>query len=120
MAKKKRPPIYSEAQLVLDAAKEAKLTVIQIRKAFKAWFKVSGDKLLDKKTVPLPGGAGYIYPTLTTSKPRKQHSPLIGDEVEFLPKVKTIVDFSDPWKERIHNDERTKKLIEDLLKDFDE
>jgi hypothetical protein len=115
---KKPNAIYSEAQMVLDAAKEAELTVNQIRKAFKAWFKLAGEEFLNNKAVPLPGGAGYIYPTLTTSKARKQHSPLIGAEVEFLPKLKTMATFSDPWKELIHNDDRTKKLIETLLKDF--
>lgn len=115
---KKPHSVYSEAQMVLDAAREADMTVIQIRKAFKAWFKVAGNEFLNNKSVPLPGGAGYIFPTLTTSKPRKQFSPLTGTNVEFLPKLKTMATFSDPWKELIHNDTRTKKLIEILLKDF--
>lgn len=117
---KKPHSVYSEAQMVLDAAREADMTVIQIRKAFKAWVKVAKNEFLNNKAVPLPGGAGYIYPTLTTSRARTQHSPLIGADVEFLPKLKTMATFSDPWKEKIHNDPRTKNLIETLLKDFNE
>lgn len=110
--------IYLEAQMVSDAAKKADLTVDQIRKAYKAWFDVAVDAFLNNKAVPLPGGAGYIYPKLTTSKPRKQHSPLFDKEVEILPKLKTMAAFSDPWKELIHNDCRTEELIDILLKDF--
>ena len=115
---KKPHETYLEAQMVSDAAKKAELTVDQIRKAYKAWHDVAVDAFMNNKAVPLPGGAGYIYPTLTTSKPRKQHSPLIGADVEFQPKLRTMASFSDPWKEKIHNDDRTKKLIQLLLKDF--
>jgi len=115
----KRPhQVYSEAQMVLDIARETGIPVVQIRKIFKAWFKAAGNEFLNNKVVPLPGGAGYIYPTLTTSKPRKQHSPLIGADVEIQPKLKTMAKFSDPWKELIHNDLRAKNLIESLIKDF--
>lgn len=117
---KKPKNVYSEAQMVLDIARVSKIPVATLRKAFKAWSEVAGNEFLNNKAIPLPGGTGYIYPTLTTSKPRKQHSPLIGGEVEFLPKLKTMATFSDPWKDLIHNDPRTTKLIETLLKDFKE
>ncbi|AFM43606.1 hypothetical protein Desaci_4782 (plasmid) [Desulfosporosinus acidiphilus SJ4] len=119
MTKKSRK-VYTEAQMVSDIAKESEIPIATIRKIFKTWYKVAGNEFLNNKEVPLPGGAGYIYPTLTTSKPRIQNSPLINGEVQFLPKVKTMATFSDPWKKLIHNDPRTIKLIETLLEEFKE
>lgn len=105
-----------QSQLLSETAKEAKLTIDTVKKAFEAYEKVSKRELLNGKQVPLPGGMGYIYLSLTTSRSRTAHLDLTNSEVTISPKLRTISKFSDPWKDFIQKDSSANSLIERLIK----
>lgn len=113
-------PALQQSQLYSDIAKKAKLPIATIRKALKTYEEVAKHELLNGKEVPLPGGMGYIYLTLTTSKSRTTHLDLTNTDVTIGPKLRTISNFSKPWKAYIQGDLRAKDLIIKLIKNNQE
>jgi len=106
-----------QSQLLSEVARKAKLPIATIRKALESYEEVSKDELLNGKKVPLPGGMGYVYLSLTTSKSRNVHLDLTDSEVTIDPKLRTISAFSKPWKGFIQNDLRAKGLIKKIIND---
>jgi len=107
--------LLQQSQLLSETAKEAELTIETIRKALEAYEKVAKDELLNGKKVPLPGGMGYVYLSLTTSKTRTAHLELTNSDATISPKLRTTAAFSDPWKYFIQNDKRAECLIMKLI-----
>lgn len=110
-----KPRTLLQAQLIAEISDETGDTIERIRRIFKSYETISANNLLEGKKVPLPGGMGYISLGLTTSKSRTIKSELTSSEVTIVPKLRTVTNYSKPWKERIQNDPRANEIIKKLL-----
>ncbi|WP_141690662.1 HU family DNA-binding protein [Dehalobacter sp. TeCB1] len=104
-----------QSQLLSEIAEDSGLTIATVKKAFESYEKVSKDRIMEGKKVPLPGGMGYIYLALSRSKPQDIYLKLTDSHTTILPKLRTFVSFSDPWKEFINSNLKTPEIIKKLL-----
>lgn len=111
----RRPRAVHEAQFISDIAERSGLTVLNVRKAFESYDKVSIDYLMAGKKIPLPAAMGYIYATVTRTESRELKSTFTDTPVTLRPKLLTVAKFSIPWKKRLNENPRAAQLIEQII-----
>ena len=111
-----KPRALQQSQMLTEVAEDSGLTVAIIKKALESYEKVAQNGVMNGKKVPLPGGMGYIYLSTTRSKTQTVYLELSDTHANILPKLRTIVAFSDPWRDFINSDSRAASLISKLLK----
>lgn len=111
-----KPRALQQSQMLSEVAEDSGLSVANVKRALESYEKVATNGLLNGKKVPLPGSMGYLYFVLSRTKKQEVHLELSNTHADILPKLRTIVAFSKPWREFINSNPRTASLIIKLLK----
>lgn len=111
-----KPRALLQSQLLTEVAEDSRLTVADVKKVLGSYEDVSKNKIMEGYKVPLPGGMGYIYLTLSRSESQTVELELTDTQAVILPKLRTIVAFSAPWRNFINTDSRSASLIGKLFK----
>lgn len=109
-----KPRALNQAQMLTEVAEDSELTVLTVKKALESYANVIKNKVMDGYKVPLPGAMGYLYLALTRTEPQKVYLEKSDTHTDINPKLRTIVAFSDPWRNFINSDSRSTLLINKL------